>query len=265
MTFTLTFGDELRRWRTDRRRSQLDLAIAAGVSQRHLSFLETGRSKPSREMVVHLAASLELSLRDRNDMLVAAGFAPLYTESPLDSPALDEVREVLNQLLRAHGSFPAYIVDRGWDLVLANDAALKMTAILDPNDLIATLGLNVMRVLLHPDGARHAIANWSQVAHTMVRRLNREVVERPGDALLANLLSEVTTYDGVPDVPRTPALPTGDELLIPLVVRLPSGIEARLFTTIATIGEPFDITLEELRIETLLPADTASAAALATL
>ncbi len=259
MTSALPFGDALRHWRTARRRSQLELANAADVSQRHLSFLETGRSRPSREMVVHLAIALNLGLRDRNALLVSAGFAPAYTESALDSPDLDEVRGVLQQLLDAHGPFPAYVVDRQWDLVLANEAAMALTALFDPNRLITRVGPNVMRLLLHPDGARHAIANWPEVAEYTLRRLVREVVDRPGDTAAAALLAEVVGYEGVPDPDATPALPTGDELLIPVVVDLPSGDRVRLFTTIATIGAPFDITLEELRIETLLPADAASA------
>ena len=251
---TRTFGDELRDWRDRRRCSQLDLAAKADVSQHHISFLETGRSKPSREMVLHLAGVLDVPLREQNALLMAAGFAPQYAERGLDDPDLDQVRHVLEVLLAAHDPFPAYVVDRAWNIVLGNDAAmLFVTKLVDPSAL-AELGVNVLRLCLHPDGMRSSIVNWEEAAPSIVRRLTREVADRPGDETLAALLEEVSAYPGIGNISTAPSLPTGDDLLIPLHIRT-EEIELRFFTTIATIGAPFDITLEELRLETLLPAD----------
>ena len=249
-----TFGDELRGWRDRRRRSQLDLATEAGVSQRHLSFLETGRSKPSREMVLHLAGVLEVPLREQNTLLTAAGFAPQYAERGLDDPDLDQVRHVLEVLLEAHDPFPAYVVDRTWNLVLANDAAVGFVSMLVDPSVMAELGGNVLRVSLHPEGLRSVVVNWDASAAAIVQRLTREVADRPGDEDLAQLLDEVTAYPGVDAIEALPSLPSGEDLLIPLHIRT-DDLDLRFFTTIATIGAPFDITLEELRLETLLPAD----------
>ena len=250
-----TFGDELRRWRTTRRMSQLDLAVAAEVSQRHVSFLETGRSRPSPEMVVHLATALDLALRDQNALLVSAGFAPAYPERGLDDPELDQVRGVLHTLLTAHGHFPAYVVDRGWDIVLANPAASLVAALGDGID--PAVGGNAMRLVLHPEGIRDLIVNWEQLAAALLHRFEREVAHRPHDGRLTALADEVAGYPGVAELPDRPMLPTGDDLLVPVHVRL-DDVDLRLFTTIATIGAPFDVTLEELRLETLLPADEAT-------
>ena len=252
---TTTFGDELRRWRATRRMSQLDLAVAAEVSQRHVSFLETGRSKPSPEMVVHLATSLDLALRDQNALLITAGFAPAYPERGLDDPELDQVRSVLETLLAAHAHFPAYVVDRGWDIVLANPAATLVTAFGDDAD--PAIAGNAMRLVLHPDGIRDLVVNWEQLATALLHRFDREVAHRPHDDRLAALAHEVAGYPGVGQLPDRPVLPTGEDLLVPVHIRL-DDLDLRFFTTIATIGAPFDVTLEELRLETLLPADEAT-------
>jgi len=252
-TTTATFGDELRRWRTTRRMSQLDLAVAAEVSQRHVSFLETGRSKPSPEMVVHLGGVLDMALRDQNALLAAAGFAPAFAERGLDDPDLDQVRHVLDTLLAAHGHYPAYVVDRGWDLVLANPAALLVTGFLGSDTAPEIVG-NAMRLSLHPDGIKPYVADWERFATTLLHRLEREVAHRPQDERLVALLEEARTYPDVAELPDRPLMPDGNDLLVPVHLRL-GDLELRFFTTIATIGAPFDVTLEELRLETLLPAD----------
>ena len=252
-TTTVTFGDELRRWREARRLSQLALATDADVSQRHLSFLENGKSKPSREMVLHLGRSLDLSLRDQNTLLSTAGFSPAYTERGLDDPDLDDVRHVLETLLEAHGHIPAYVIDRGWDLVMANGAALGLSSLagIDPPLEIAA---NVMRLCLHPEGIRSAIVEWERFATVLIHRLEREMVDRPYDERLADLLVEARSYPGVAALPDRHPMPTGNDLLLPLRIATARGTVS-FISMLATIGAPFDVTLEELRIETLLPAD----------
>ncbi|MCP5031998.1 MAG: helix-turn-helix domain-containing protein [Actinomycetia bacterium] len=252
-TKTATFGEELRRWRTARGVSQLDLAGAAEVSQRHVSFLETGRSKPSPEMVVHLGRTLDLGLRDQNLLLGAAGYAPVYAERGLDDPDLDQVRDVLTTLVAAHGHFPAYVVDRQWDLVLANPMAQLIVGAVDPAPP-ASVAANILRLTLHPEGLRPMIVNWEQLATTLIHRLEREVTHSPNDSGLQALYDEARVYPGVDALPTRSLLPDGNDLLVPVHANL-GGVELRFFTTITTIGAPFDITLEGLRLETLLPAD----------
>ncbi len=250
----VTFGEKLRDWRTTRHLSQLALATEAGVSQRHISFLETGRAKPSREMVIHLAAALDIPLRQRNDLLGSAGFAPAYTERSPDDSQLAEIRDVLDRLLLAHEPYPAYIVDRLWNLVASNRvAAVLLIAAIPPGVDPADFDGNLLRLMLHPAGARGAVANWDAAAAVLLRRLTREVAERPGDAELAALLAEAQQYASDAGVDLTERTPRADELLVPLILRTPLG-EIETFTTIATIGAAHDVTLEELRIETLLPA-----------
>ncbi len=253
LTTTISFGEELRRWREARRLSQLALASDADVSQRHLSFLENGKSKPSREMVLHLGRAMELSLRDQNALLVTAGFSAEYSERGLDDPDLDDVRHVLDVVLAAHGHIPAYVVDRGWDLVMANPASLSLAAVagLDPPLEVAT---NVMRTCFHPDGIRSRVPDWERFATVLLHRLEREIVDRPFDDRLADVLVEARSYPGVADLPMRHPLPSGNDLMVPLQLETDHGT-LRFISMIATIGAPFDVTLEELRIETLLPAD----------
>lgn len=253
-----TYGSALKDWRSTRRMSQLDLATAAEVSQRHVSFLETGRAKPSREMVIHLAIALKVPLRERNAMLTAAGFATEYPETQLGEPALDQVRGILETVLRSHEPFPAIVVDRRWDVVLANDAAMKFTlSMIDPSNPVAVDGMNALRLILHPEGVRKNIVNWEQVAAAALRRLEHELEARPTDAALQVLRDEVLGYPDVPEVRRAPARPTADDLLVPFHYRIGS-VDLKLFSTIATIGEAHDITLEELRLETFFAADAAT-------
>lgn len=245
-----SFGTALKEWRGHRHLSQLELATEAGVSQRHLSFLETGRSKPSREMVIHLGTTLELPLRDINGLLTSAGFAEAYPETGIDEPALDQVRSVLETLLAAHDPYPAYVIDRHWNLVLTNTTGSLLVSMGNP----AESEPNLLRLALHPDGLRDHVLNWEAAATVVLHRLEREVIHRPEDAGLADLLAEVRTYPGIGDLPERPTMPDGSELVVPLEVRTPLG-DLRLITTITTIGAAHDVTLEELRLETLLPAD----------
>lgn len=238
--------------------SQLDLATVADVSQRHVSFLETGRAKPSREMVLHLAIALDVPLRERNSMLAAAGYSTEYPETPLGEPALDQVRGILETVLRAHEPFPAIVVDRGWDVVLSNEAAVRFTtSMIDPTNPVAVEGMNAIRLILHPQGVRKFIVNWSQVATAALRRLDHELASRPTDTVLLALRDEILGYPDVPDLRSEPSLPEAEDLLVPFHYRI-GDVELKLFSTIATIGEAHDITLEELRLESFFAADSAT-------
>lgn len=253
------FGDVLRSWRGRRSHSQLTLAAEAGVSQRHISFLETGRSKPSREMVVHLGLVLDVPLRDQNSGLVAAGFAPVYAERTIDHPDLVDVRRALELMLNAHDPFPAYVIDRLWNLALANDATLRLVDSLPSS--AQPLSGNLARLLLHPDGLRSIVGNWDEAAAAILLRLKREAVDSPGDLDLADLLGELEEYPGLPDDRTMASVPSTHELLVPIEITL-NGADLSFFTTIATLASPSDITLQELRLETLLPANVATEAVL---
>ena len=258
------FGTELRRWRTRRSLSQLELANRATVSQRHLSFLETGRSGPSPEMVEHLCIVLDVPLRARNALLNAAGFADAYSEEPLDGPALTQVREGLEALVEAHDPFPAYVVDRCWNLLLANTAAACLTELLLPADTALALGGNVLHLFLHPDGARRSVANWPEAAAVLIERLSAECSANPSDSALHELYDEVTAYPGIAELPLGAEVRTGAAFITEVHVRT-DDVELRLYTAISSLAAASDITLEELRLETLLPADPATADALRSL
>lgn len=252
MVAAAPFGDVLRSWRQRRSCSQLALAAEAGVSQRHISFLETGRSNPSREMVVHLGVALEVPLRDRNAMLIAAGYAPVYAERSLGDDDLADIRRAIEMMLTAHEPFPAYVIDRHWNVVLTNEAASRLVLGLMPS--AAAHATNIARLVLHPDGLRSATDNWRELAAATVLRLEREASERPDDDGLRELLDEVSRYPDMPDRRSLSLVPKAHEVLIPVRVTL-GGQPASFFTTIATLASPTDVTLQELRIETLLPAD----------
>ena len=204
-------------------------------------------------MVLHLGRSMELLLRDQNALLAAAGFSPEYRERALDDPDLDAVRDVLETVLDAHGVIPAYVVDRTWDLVMANRAASSLTTIAGVAPPPEVAG-NIMRLCLHPEGIRSRVLGWERFATVLLHRLERELVDRPHDDRLRALLAEARTYPGVALLPERAPLPNGNELVVPLRLESHRG-PVSFISTIATIGAPFDVTLEELRIETLLPAD----------
>ena len=251
-----SFGAELRRWRQRRRLSQLELANAAEVSQRHLSFLETGRSQPSSEMVEHLGLTLGVSLRGRNALLHAAGYAPTHSEEPLDGAALSTVREGLETLVAAHEPYPAYVVDRCWNLLLANAAAAQLVALLVPGEAGSSLGGNVLRLMLHPDGARSRVANWAHAAGVVVQRFSDECAANPGDAELQALYEEVMGYPDVAELSHQRQTSPG---FIAELVITAEPADLKLYTAIASLAGASDLTLAELRLETLLPADSATA------
>ena len=252
-------GSMLRTWRRRRRLSQLDLASAAEVSTRHLSFVETGRSKPSRELVLHLAERLEVPLRERNTLLLAAGYAPAYHETPIDADEMAPVREALDRIVRGHEPYPAVVVDRRWDLVTANDTALRiLTAGVSPAVLAPRP--NALRVTLHPDGLAPRIENLAEWSSHLLERLDREVAVSGADDLRA-LADELRSYPGVARDAENGGGGLADRLFVPLVLQH-EGHVLRFFSTVATFGTALDITIAELAIESFFPADAATAEAL---
>jgi transcriptional regulator with XRE-family HTH domain len=249
-------GPLLRDWRRRRRLSQLDLALEAGVSARHVSFVETGRSRPSPEMVLHLAEQLEVPLRDRNQLLLAAGYAPRYGERALDEPALGPVRDALDLVLRGHEPYPAVVVDRGWNMVAANATVGLLSAGSAPELLAAPA--NVLRISLHPEGMAPRIVNLAQWRAHLLERVERELA-LTGDRRLRGLLDEVCAYPA-PDEP-VPEDGGASAVFVPLRLRTEQG-ELSFFSTVATFGTAVDITVAELAIESFFPADDATARAL---
>ncbi len=246
-------GELLRDWRVRRRMSQLDLALEAGVSARHLSFLETGRSRPSREMVLRLCEELEVPLRDRNRLLLAAGFAPAYEERPLEAPELEPIRRAVAQVLTGHEPFPAAVVDRWWNLVAANRNVSIFLEDVAPELLEPPA--NVLRVSLHPDGMAPRIVNLAEWRGHLLDRLRREV-GATADVRLGELLAELEGYPR-PREPAPPRPPLG-AIAVPLVLRH-DGRELSFFSTVATFGTAVDITVAELAIESFFPAHAATA------
>ena len=251
----MTVGVLLRDWRQRRHLSQLDLALDAEVSTRHLSFVETGRSKPSRELVLHLAEHLDVPLRERNALLVAAGYAPVYAERPIDAEEMAPVRAALDKILTGHEPFPAIVVDHRWDLVAANTPALAvLTEGVDPELLGGRR--NALRMSLHPGGLAPRIANLAEWSSHLLDRLRREVAVS-ADPALDQLIAELRSYPGVVDGP----LPTDGPapLFVPLVLRAGDAVLS-FVSTVATFGTARDITAAELSIESFFPADEATAA-----
>jgi transcriptional regulator with XRE-family HTH domain len=252
------FGEHLKHWRQRRRLSQLDLAQEAEISTRHLSFVETGRSMPSREMVIRLAERLNVPLRERNALLVAAGYAPMYRERPLDDPALAAARRAVELILKSHEPYPALAVDRHWNLVSANSMVPHLMAGADPS--LLQQPLNVLRLSLHPQGLAPKIVNLSQWRSHLFERL-RQQIQATGDTRLAALLQELRGY---------PAPPEGGEphiegehlgVAVPLQFRSGAGV-LNFISTTTIFGTPVDVTLQELAMETFFPADTQTADAL---
>jgi transcriptional regulator with XRE-family HTH domain len=249
---TLTLGVLLREWRRRRRMSQLDLACDAEISTKHLSFLETGRSRPSRQMVLHLAGCLDVPLRDRNVMLTAAGFATVFQERSFNEPALDLVRRNVETVLAAYDPYPALAVDRHWTMLAANRAVAHLVAGAEPSLLRPPV--NVLRLSLHPAGLASRIVNLAQWRAHVIARLRRQI-DVSGDVALSDLLEEVRDYPG----PRGagPA-EDHDQIAVPFRLATIDG-ELSFFSTTTMFGTPVDITVSELAIEAFLPADAQTA------
>lgn len=255
------FGNLLTRWRLARGLSQLRLATEASISSRHLSFLETGRSQPSREMVLHLADALEVPLRERNSLLLAAGYAPQFAETALEDPEMAHVRHILDLMLTGYEPFGAVAVDRAWDIVLANSSFARLMRLMGIED---SEGSNILELLFSPEGLRPFIANWDEVGYHLIQRVHREALDAGNRPEAHDLLQSLLSRAGVPQLWRMLDVQSVPDLLVPVHLRA-GDVDLRLFTAITTLGTPQDVTLQELRIEALLPADPASEAVLRSL
>jgi transcriptional regulator with XRE-family HTH domain len=255
----IAVGALLQKWRKMRHLSQLALATEAGISPRHLSFLETGRAKPSRQMVLLLANALDVPLRERNTWLLAAGFAPTFVESSLDAPALAQVRSALEAILRQQEPYPAVVMNRQWDIILGNAAATRFFAYLLDDRAPARNPANVIHMMFDPAALRPRVQNWQAVAVALFQRIRREAVGGIGDEKTTQLIEEVLVYPDVRPLLRDvdaekPSIP-----IIPVTFSKAKGEPVfNFFSTVTTLGTPQDITLQELRIECFFPADTST-------
>lgn len=249
-------GTLLAYWRKARRMSQLALASAAEISPRHLCFVETGRAKPSRDMVLLLADVLDVPLRSRNALLLAAGFAPVFAESDLDAPELAAVRSALDAILKQQEPYPAVILNRRWDIIGTNQPADRFFGFLMEGQQ-AIEPPNVLKLIFHPKRLRPFVANWPAVAETLFRRAHREAVGGVPDESLQKVLDEILTYPGVPQTWRSPD-PASSLLPIVPVSFQKAGRSFNFFSTVTTLGTPQDVTVQEIRIECFFPVDDAT-------
>jgi transcriptional regulator with XRE-family HTH domain len=252
------FASQLRAWRQRRGWSQLELAGRAGISQRHLSFLEIRRASPSRDMIARLASTLDLPLRQHNALLVAAGFAPVWPEAAFAAPELARVRDALEFMLAQQEPFPAVVVDRRWNLLQANRGAIRLVEFL-VGPLGADVRVNLADALVGPGVLRPFLVNWAEVVHYFIRCVEADAAA-DGTAETAALLDRLLSYDGVRSVVNGPANPAADPVL-PMSFRK-GEVALELFTSIATLGTPQDVTLQELRIESFFPMNDATSATL---
>jgi transcriptional regulator with XRE-family HTH domain len=255
-------GRLIQHWRRVRRKSQLSLALQAGVSARHLGFLEVGRAKPSREMVLLLAGALDIPLRERNALLLAAGYAPIYRETGLEAPEMEHARRAIGLILEHQEPYPAVVMDKHWNILRSNVAGERFFSRL----LAPPAGgpqPNVIRLMFDPAGLRPYVANWESVAEALVQRVHREAIGGIADAATLDLLNEVLAYPGVPKRWQSP------DLLAPfpkpyLAVQFRKGeLAMDFFSTVTTLGTPLDVTLQEIRIECFFPADERTARSIA--
>lgn len=255
-----SFGWRLRWWRGRRGLSQLDLASAAGTTQRHVSFLESGRAAPSREMTLRLAAALDVPLRQQNALLLAAGYAPAWRESDLSAPELAKVNNALDYMLAQQEPYPAFVVDRRWNLLRANAGAQRLTEFLTgpaPASQAPVEPVNLAVGLVSPDGLRSFIVNWQEVALYFLRGVQADAMA-DGTPETADLLKRLLAFPGLPALSEV--MPPEEAQAPVLTIHFRRGeTSLRLFTTIATLGTPQDVTLQEIRIECFFPADDATA------
>ncbi len=245
-------GALLRRWRDMRGKTQLDLSIDAGISQKHISFVESGRSTPSRQTLLDLAQALEVPLRERNELLLAAGYAPVYEQSGLEEPAMKSINSALRRMLRQHEPFPAIVMDRYWNVLLTNDASPKFfNCFIDMSAQPSQR--NLLHLMFDPFAMRPFIANWPQAARSLIARVHREALGHIIDLNTKRLLDELSKYPGVEPEWRTPT-PEDTVPVIPLSFTK-DGVTLNYFSMITTVGTPQTIAAEELRIECMYPAD----------
>lgn len=260
---TPAFGSLLKAWRSARRYSQFELASETEVSQRHLSFLESGRANPSRDMVMHLAQVLHVPLRERNDLLIAAGFAPLYPERPLGDDGMAAIRQALETTLRHHEPFPAMVVDRQWNVVMHNAAIDRLIGLLGPPARVwkavdPSGRRNLMRLSLHPKGLQPLVVDWPQTAGVLLARLQAEEQANPANTGLRTLLSELRTLPGMPAPAQAVAVAPPQVPVLSLKLRQGSTT-LELFSMVCTFGTALDLTADELRLELLFPNDETTA------
>jgi transcriptional regulator with XRE-family HTH domain len=255
---TSPVGELLRHWRGVRHLSQLALAGEVATTQRHLSFIESGRSQPSRAMILRLARALDVPIRERNQLLLAAGYASLYREAGLASEAATQVRAAVERMLEAHEPYPAVVMDRHWNVVTTNSAAGAFFAwLLGGRELDEPA--NVIRLMFDPDGLRPFVRNWEDIAEALIRRVHREAVGGFPDAETVALLQQALGYPGVPSEWRTPDFRTPPLPVIPVEWEK-DGLALSYFSTVTTLGTPQDAMLQEIRIESFFPSDDATAA-----
>lgn len=249
-------GALLRAWRAARRMNQLDLSLEAGISTRHLSCIETGKARASREILFRLADALDMPLRERNALLLGAGYAPQYSENALATPTLERMREAIELILTHQEPYPAFVVNRHFDVLMANAAAQRI------NDLVMrgrpSAHANLLRQVFDPDDFRQVIVNWPEVAEKFLRHLHADIAAAPSDATAQALLDEVLAYPGVPKAWRLRDVEIEPVPVLNLVFRSDAG-ELRFFETVTTFATPRDVTLDELRIECAFPADAHTA------
>ena len=249
-----TVGQLLRGWRDRRRLSQMELALEADVSTRHLSFVETGRSLPSRDMLLRLAEHLDVPLRERNQLLLAAGYAPAYPETEMDADRMSAVRDAVRQVLQGHEPYPALVVDRHWEMLEANAALAVLLEDVAPEQLQPPV--NALRLSLHPDGLAPRILNLGEWRAHILHRLRRHATAT-GDPQLATLLAELRSYPCADPEPVV-ELPGPGDIVVPLRLRH-GDEELRLMSIISTFGTPLDVTVQELSVEAFFPADARTA------
>jgi transcriptional regulator with XRE-family HTH domain len=249
-------GKLLRQWRAARRMSQLDLALEAGMSARHLSCVETGKSRASRGTLSRMADALGMPLRERNTLMLAAGFAPQYSETPLLTPALERMRQAIELILKQQEPYPAFVINRHWDVLLANEAAVRMNGFLMNGRVLRHS--NLLHQVFDPEDFRPVIVNWPDVAGRFIRQLHEEIAAVPSDPMPQRLLDEILAYPDVPARWRFRDIAGESSPILNLVFRSSVG-ELRFFETVTTFAGPRDITLDELRIECSFPADDKTA------
>jgi transcriptional regulator with XRE-family HTH domain len=260
MTANESVSGRLRWWRERRGMSQLDLAGEADVSQRHISFLELDRTAPSREMVLRLAAALNLPLKEQNTLLLAAGYAPIWRERPLDAPDLQMVNRALDFMLDQQEPYPAFVVDRRWNILRANLAGRRFVGFLTdgpPLEIDPGQPLNLADALVSPDALRSLITNWHDVALYFIRGVRADALADGTDAT-ATLLKRLLSYPDVPDLAKTLLIERNQDPVLTMDIDK-AGTRLRLFTTLATLGTPLEVTAQEIRIECFFPADNSTA------
>ncbi|MFC5435276.1 helix-turn-helix domain-containing protein [Rhodanobacter umsongensis] len=255
-------GALLREWRTVRRMSQLDLALEAGMSARHLSYVETGKAQASRELICRLADVFGMPLRERNALLLAGGYAPQYQENALAMPAMERMRQAIELIITHQEPYPAFVIDRQWNVLMANEAAVRVNRLL--MDGRESRHANLLHQVFDPADFRPVIINWPEVAEKFIRHVHEQLAAVPTDRALQALLADVLGYPDVPRHWRIRDLENGPAPLLTLAFRSRRG-ELRFFETITTFSMPRDVTLDELRIECAFPADDHTAAVCADL